>query len=80
MTNINSYAAKKEGGQLEQYNYDPGQLSGWEIEVDVSHCGICHSDVHLIDNDWDISTYPLVPGHEVVGTVAMKGKHVDMTA
>ncbi len=78
MTNIRSYAAKKAGGQLEQYDYDPGQLGGWEIDVDVSHCGICHSDVHLIDNDWDISAYPLVPGHEIVGTVAMKGKHVDV--
>jgi uncharacterized zinc-type alcohol dehydrogenase-like protein len=42
----------------------------------VSHCGICHSDVHLIDNDWNLSQYPLVPGHEIVGTVAATGPDV----
>ena len=44
-----------------------------DVEIEISHCGICHSDLHLIDNDWSTSTYPLVPGHEIVGTVAAAG-------
>jgi len=44
-------------------------LGPHDVEIAVTHCGICHSDVHMIDNDWKISRYPLVPGHEVVGTV-----------
>ena len=48
-----------------------------EVEVKVSHCGICHSDLAMIDNDWGFSAYPLVPGHEVIGTVAAVGSDVD---
>jgi uncharacterized zinc-type alcohol dehydrogenase-like protein len=43
------------------------------VEIEISHCGICHSDLHLIDNDWASSTYPLVPGHEIVGTIVAAG-------
>ncbi len=42
----------------------------------MSYCGICHSDISMIDNAWDISVYPLVPGHEVIGTIAALGEHV----
>lgn len=76
--NVQSYAAMKKGSKLEKFDYYPGQIGGWEVEVEVTHCGICHSDVHLIDNDWDISSYPLVPGHEIIGSVIAKGKHVDV--
>lgn len=43
------------------------------MEVKISHCGICHSDLHLIDDDWGTSRYPLVPGHEIVGEVVARG-------
>jgi uncharacterized zinc-type alcohol dehydrogenase-like protein len=43
----------------------------------ISHCGICHSDIHLIDNDWFMSMYPLVPGHEIIGTITAMGKEVN---
>ena len=45
-----------------------------EVEIKISHCGVCHSDVHLIDNDWGISKYPFIPGHEIVGTVVAVGR------
>ena len=41
-----------------------------EVEIAITHCGICHSDLHLIANDWGISQYPFIPGHEIIGTVA----------
>jgi len=47
-----------------------------EIEISITHCGVCHSDLHLIDNDWSVSAYPLVPGHEIVGHVSAVGSEV----
>ncbi len=73
---VNAYAANKKGARLEPHAYDPGTLGDNDVEVDVTHCGICHSDVHLIDDDWGLSSYPLVPGHEIVGTVAARGSSV----
>ena len=71
---INSYAAQSQGAKLTPHAFDPGRLGNNEVEVAVTHCGICHSDVHLIDNDWGFSSYPLIPGHEIVGTVTALGK------
>lgn len=73
---IKAYAAMAAGQKLERFEYDPGVLGPNEIEVAVEYCGICHSDIHVIDNDWMGSTYPLIPGHEVVGTVSRAGAHV----
>jgi len=58
------------------YRYEPGELKANEVEVRISHCGVCHSDIHLIDNDWGISKYPFIPGHEIVGTVEAVGSDV----
>lgn len=74
---INCYAAKNQSETLTPYSYDPSALGGWDIEVAITHCGICHSDLHLIDNDWGVSSYPLIPGHEIIGTVTAKGEHVE---
>jgi uncharacterized zinc-type alcohol dehydrogenase-like protein len=70
---IHAYAAPAAGAPLEPFEYEPGPLGPHEIEVAVTHCGICHSDLHLIDNDWGNTSYPLVPGHEVIGEVAAVG-------
>ena len=58
------------------FRYDPGQLGLQEVEIGISHCGICHSDIHLISNDWGISQYPFIPGHEIIGTVTALGSAV----
>jgi len=71
-----SYAALKEKSLLEKYEYEKPALKDNEVEVKITHCGICHSDIHLIDNDWGISKYPLIPGHEIIGTVEETGKNV----
>jgi uncharacterized zinc-type alcohol dehydrogenase-like protein len=73
MSDIHGLAVHAAGAQLLPYKYDPGELKPDEVEVRISHCGICASDVHLIDNDWGISKYPFVPGHEIVGTVTAVG-------
>ena len=73
---IKAYAAMTKGARLEPFEYSPASLGPLDVEVRVTHCGLCHSDVHLIDNDWGISSYPLVPGHEIVGIVTAKGSQV----
>lgn len=73
MSQIHAYAATASKGQLEPYTFDAGELGPEQVEIKVSHCGICHSDLSMLDNEWGISAYPFVPGHEVVGTVAALG-------
>jgi alcohol/geraniol dehydrogenase (NADP+) len=73
MTPIQGLAAHAAGAELLPFRYDPGELGANEVEISITHCGICHSDIHLISNDWGISQYPFIPGHEVVGAVAALG-------
>ena len=47
-----------------------------DVLIEISHCGICHSDLHSARNDWGFTTYPIVPGHEIVGTVSAIGDAV----
>ena len=73
MSMIKSYAAKEAGSELELFEYDAGELKPEDVEVQVDYCGICHSDLSMIDNEWGFSQYPLVAGHEVIGRVAALG-------
>lgn len=73
MSEIHAYAATSKGGQLEPYSYDPGELGADDVEIAVSYCGICHSDLSMLENDWGMTGYPFVPGHEVTGTVVAVG-------
>jgi uncharacterized zinc-type alcohol dehydrogenase-like protein len=73
---VDAFAALEAGASLAPFDYEPAALGPHDVEIEIMHCGICHSDIHLIDNDWQTSHFPLVPGHEVVGTVAQKGSLV----
>ena len=73
---FNGWAATAAGAPLERYSYDPGALGEEDVEVAVEYCGVCHSDQSLIDNDWGISRYPFVPGHEVGGKIVRMGPQV----
>jgi uncharacterized zinc-type alcohol dehydrogenase-like protein len=73
---INAYAALEQGGELQPFSYDPGELGEHQVEIDVVYCGICHSDLSMINNEWGMSQFPLVPGHEVAGRIAAVGSHV----
>lgn len=70
---FSAFAALAAKQALVAYDYEPQELAPQGVEIRISHCGICHSDLHLIDNDWSTSVYPLVPGHEIVGTVSAVG-------
>jgi len=76
MSEIHGLAVHAAGAHLLPYKYDPGELQANEVEIRISHCGVCHSDVHLIDNDWGFSKFPFIPGHEIVGTIVAAGSGV----
>ena len=73
---IRALAARSAKGSLESFDYTPGPLGDEHVEIAVQSCGICHSDLSMLNNDWGITAYPFVPGHEVVGTVAALGSRV----
>ena len=73
---FHAYAAHSKKSALKPFVYEPAPLGPHDVEIRISHCGICHSDVHLVDGDWGMGSYPMVPGHEIVGTVAAVGPEV----
>src|ERR671911_2626511 len=73
---IQAYAAQQAGGKLQSFDYNVDSLKSDEVEVDVEYCGICYSDLSMLNNDWGITQYPLVPGHEIVGKVSAIGNMV----
>jgi len=76
MSEIQGLAAHAAGAHLLSFKYKVEDLAPNEVEVKISHCGVCHSDIHLIDNDWGLSKYPFIPGHEIVGTITAVGSAV----
>lgn len=73
---IRAMAASAAGGALAPFEYEAGPLGDTQVEIKVSHCGICHSDLSMLHNEWGMTRYPFVPGHEAVGTVAAAGPGV----
>jgi len=73
---VRAYAAFGQSEALQPWEYEAGPLRANDVELDVTHCGVCHTDVHLIDNDFGLTNFPLVPGHEVIGIVTAVGSEV----
>ncbi len=73
---VKGYAAQAAGHPLALISYEAPVLGDHEIRVDVTCCGLCYSDIHAIDDLYGVTTYPFVPGHEVVGTVSEIGQAV----
>jgi alcohol/geraniol dehydrogenase (NADP+) len=73
---VQCYATMGEKQPLEQFEYEAQELGDFDVQVSITHCGICYSDVHFIDNDAGFTTYPFVPGHEIVGNVSALGDKV----
>ena len=65
MHTYQAYAATSAKAPLEPFSFDPGPLGPEELEIEVTHCGICRSDLSMLDNDWGMTKFPFVPGHEV---------------
>ena len=73
---IKAYAAQEQGGTFELFEYTPEPLAQDHVRVDVEYCGICHSDLSMLNNEWGITQFPFVPGHEVVGVISQVGASV----
>lgn len=73
---IRAYAAAAVKGDFKPFEYAPGALGAEQVEIAVEHCGICHSDLSMLDNEWGRTVYPFVPGHEVVGIIRAAGPQV----
>ena len=66
----------EKGGKLQPFEFDPGPLREEQVEIAVEYCGVCHSDLSMYENEWGMTAYPFVPGHEVVGKIVAVGDHV----
>jgi uncharacterized zinc-type alcohol dehydrogenase-like protein len=76
MIPVNSYAAMSSNTPLEAYNFERRAVGPDDVQIDILFCGVCHSDLHQVKNEWGGSQYPMVPGHEIVGKVLSVGANV----
>lgn len=71
-----SYAAQAATEALAPHVINRRELQPHDVAIDILYCGVCHSDLHQARNEWNNTTYPVVPGHEIVGRVTQVGEHV----
>ncbi|KAF2290567.1 hypothetical protein GH714_014446 [Hevea brasiliensis] len=71
------WAARDESGVLSPFDFSRRAIGEKDVCFKVLYCGMCHSDLHMVKNEWGTSTYPLVPGHEIVGVVTEFGSKVE---
>lgn len=70
------YAAKSATDKLGAFNFERRAVGPHDVKFEILYCGVCHSDLHQVRNEWGGTTYPIVPGHEIVGRVTEVGAHV----
>jgi D-arabinose 1-dehydrogenase-like Zn-dependent alcohol dehydrogenase len=75
-TKFTAIAALAAKAPLVPFAYVPKALRDTDVEVAIHACGVCHTDLHQVNNDWNMSTYPIVPGHEIIGTIVKVGSAV----
>jgi len=75
-TKVKAYGTETAEAPLEQMEIQRRELTANDIEIEILYCGVCHSDLHTARNDWGFTTYPAVPGHEIVGKVTKVGDGV----
>ena len=80
MTTVHAFAAETAGAELKPFTYKLGSRGTEEVDIKVHYCGICHSDLSMLNNDWGMTQYPFVPGHEIVGEVVAIGDEVKSIA
>lgn len=73
---VKAFGTEAADAALEQMKIDRRSVTAKDVEIDILYCGVCHSDLHFARNDWGMTQYPLVPGHEIVGRVTQVGEAV----
>ncbi|WP_395063238.1 NAD(P)-dependent alcohol dehydrogenase [Flavobacterium sp.] len=76
MTATKGYAAQDAKSNLTSWSFERREVGPHDVQFDIHYCGVCHSDLHQIKNDWGEGIFPMVPGHEIVGKVVQVGSHV----
>lgn len=76
MIKVNGYAAPRANALLEPFAFERREVRSNDVLIDIEYCGICHSDIHQVRDEWGGASYPMVPGHEIVGKVCHVGSAV----
>jgi uncharacterized zinc-type alcohol dehydrogenase-like protein len=71
-----AFAAQNATSPLGPFTFDRREPGAHDVQIEILYCGVCHSDIHQVRNEWGGSMYPMVPGHEIVGRVVKVGDHV----
>jgi uncharacterized zinc-type alcohol dehydrogenase-like protein len=76
MYNAKAFAALTQTSPLAPFNFQRRDPGAHDVQIQILFCGVCHSDLHTVRNEWHGTTYPCVPGHEIIGRVVKTGAHV----
>lgn len=75
MANVHAYAAQDSKADLKPFDIDRREVKNNDVQIEIDYCGVCHSDIHTVRNDWENTRYPVVPGHEIIGHVTKVGEN-----
>jgi alcohol dehydrogenase (NADP+) len=73
----NAYAAQNATAPLAPFSFQCRDVGKHDVQIEILYCGVCHSDLHTVRSEWDGTTYPCIPGHEIVGRVVDVGAKVN---
>lgn len=76
MANAKGYAAESANAKLAPMSFDRREPRPDDVSIEIDYCGVCHTDIHFAQNDWGVSQFPVVPGHEIIGRVTAVGPDV----
>ena len=76
MIPVEGYAAQNATSPLAPFSFERRELGPHDVQIEILYCGVCHSDIHQVRNEWGGSIFPMVPGHEIVGRVVKIGNEV----
>ena len=76
MSEVKAYGAADPKADLKQINIERRDVTPRDVKIKITYCGVCHSDIHTVRDDWGGSKYPVVPGHEIIGKVLEVGSEV----
>ena len=76
MSNVKAYGASAAKAELKPLDIERRETTEDDVRIEITYCGVCHSDIHTVNNDWGNSVYPVVPGHEIIGIVTEVGTGV----
>jgi len=80
MSQARAYGAESSSSALAPLSIERRQPRADDVSIEILYCGICHTDIHFVHNDWGVTQYPIVPGHEIIGRVTAVGREVTQYA